>query len=311
MDGAVDSTSRTFVEVAEVWVPEGDKLVRSSGAYGVHDDFGWASVSESFAKGEGLPGKAWAEARPVILKQFEGSYFKRKRVAQAAALTAAIAIPVFAGDELKAVLLAFCSDDAERIGAIEIWKAKDDVLVLDDGYYGAASQFEFVSQHTHFPKGHGLPGGVWAANTPILMRDLGSGYRFIRAESAGKAGLTTGLGIPIPVPGDDIYILTLLSARGTPIAHRFEIWDARSAVVGRGSAAILLDGICAREGKLWDDENERRIAAWQGAAGRILGSGLPLAEGSRASGITAGYDTAVGLPVYRGAELAHIVNWFC
>jgi hypothetical protein len=247
----------------------------------------------------------------VILQELERSNFKRTRVARAAGLTAAIAIPVFAGDDLKAVLVAFCSDDAERIGAIEIWKAKDDILVLDDGYYGAAKQFEWVSQHTHFPKGQGLPGGVWAANTPILMRDLGSGYRFIRAESAGKAGLTTGLGLPVPVPGGETYILTLLSARGTPIARRFEIWDARSAVVGRGSAAILLDGICTREGKLWDDENERRIAAWQGAAGRVLGSGLPLAEGSRASGITAGYDMAIGFPVYRGAELAHIVNWFC
>ena len=36
-----------------------------------------ASRQTRFAKGEGLPGKAWAEARPVVLKAFDGSYFKR------------------------------------------------------------------------------------------------------------------------------------------------------------------------------------------------------------------------------------------
>ncbi|MEO8532046.1 MAG: GAF domain-containing protein, partial [Deltaproteobacteria bacterium] len=162
----------------------------------------------------------------------------------------------------------------------------------------------------HFPPGQGLPGGVWSSNTPILMRDLGVGYSFIRAESAGRAGLTTGLGIPVQVPNGETYVLALLSARGTPIARRFEIWDARSVRVGKANEAVLIDGICARDGKLWDEDRERRIGAWQGVTGRVLGQGVPLAEG-RASGLAAGYGAMVALPVYRGGELAHIVNWFC
>lgn len=310
MDTVLDQPLKTFIEVAEVWIPEGDRLVLGAGSYGTLLDFAEVSDRQSFAKGEGLPGKAWAEERPIVLKGFQDSYFLRAEAAAAAGLTSAVAVPVFAGDVLKAVLVVLCGDDQNRIGAIEVWSGDDGLLTLDDGYYGAAKHFEWVSQHTQFPKGQGLPGGVWAAMTPMLIRDLGAGYRFIRAESAGKAGLTTGLGLPVPVPGNKTYILTLLSALGTPIARRFEIWDARAAKVGHAKDAVLIDGICAREGRLWDEENERRVAPWQGQIGRVLGSGLPVLE-SGAPGLSAGYDTMVGLPIYRGTELAHIVAWYC
>lgn len=309
MDIALDEPTRTFIEVAEVWVPDGDRLVLQSGSYGGLADFAAASGKESFARGEGLPGKAWAEARPVVLKGFEGSYFKRTDAARAAGLTSAVAVPVFAGAELKAVLVVLCGDDANRTGAIEVWHEEGGLLLLDDGYYGAAKHFEWISQHTQFPRGQGLPGGVWASATPMLMRDLGSGYRFIRAESAGKAGLTTGLGLPVPVPGGKSYVLTLLSARGTPIARRFELWDARSARVGRTHEAVLTDGICAREGPLWSDETERRVAAWQGPIGRVLGTGVPVV-GSGQPGLSAGYDSLVALPIHMDGELAHIVAWY-
>ncbi len=312
MDVAVNTPVKTFIQVAEIWVPEGETLVHGGGSYGELAAFEEASRRESFAKGEGLPGKAWAEARPVVLKGFDGSYFKRIEVATEAGLTSAVAVPVFAGKTLKAVLVVLCGDDENRTGAIEVWKEAEGLLMLDDGYYGAAKHFEWVSQHTHFPAGQGLPGGVWASETPILMRDLGSGYRFIRADSAGKAGLTTGLGVPIPVPGAAPYVLTLLSARGTPIARRFELWDARAAKVGKSGGAALVDGICAREGALWDPENagkERRAEAWQGSIGKVLGSGLPVVESGK-PGLAAGYGSMVALPLYHGTELSHIVAWY-
>lgn len=304
-----DDAGPTFIQVAEVWVPKGDRLVFSSGAYGKLDDFAAVSGRESFARGEGLPGKAWAEARPVVLKTFEGSYFKRTDAAKAAGLTCAVAIPVFAGDVLKAVLVVMCHEDAERRGAIEIWHESDGILLLDDGYYGAAKEFEWVSKHVHFPRGQGLPGGVWASRSPMLMRDLGSSYAFIRADAAGKAGLTTGLGMP--VPGGATYVLTLLSARGTPIARRFEIWDARPAVVGKTHQAILIDGICAREGRLWTVEGAkpRTVPAWQGVVGQALGSGVPVVE-SHQPILTAGYDTMVALPIHRERDVAYVVAWY-
>ena len=312
MDISSDAPVKTFVQASEVWVPEGDRLVFSTGHYGDLADFAAVSGKESFGHGEGLPGKAWAEGRPVVLKGFEGSYFKRTEAAKAAGLTSAVAVPVFDGATLKAVLVVLCGDDENRTGAIEVWRQADEILKLDDGYYGAAKHFEWVSKHTQFPRGQGLPGGVWAASTPLLLRDLGTGYRFIRAEAAGKAGLTTGLGLPVPVPGDTAYVLTLLSARGTPLARRFEIWDARSAVVGSKHEAVLIDGICAREGRLWAEEGEepRRVAAWAGVVGRVLGSGVPIVEGG-GPGLAAGYATMVALPIHRDGEISHIVAWYC
>ena len=310
MDVAVDTPVKTFIQVSEVWVPKDGRLVLAEGDYGTLDAFAEASRHASFAKGEGLPGKAWADQRPVVLKGFDGSYFKRIEAATEAGLTSAVAIPVFDLDELKAVLVVLCGDDDNRTGAIEIWRESGDLLMLDDGYYGAAKHFEWISQHTHFPRGQGLPGAVWASLTPILMRDLGSGYRFIRADSAGKAGLTTGLGLPVPSPTGEISVLTLLSARGTPIARRFEIWDARPARVGKTGGAELIDGICAREGRLWDEDNPRKAAAWQGHIGRVLGTGLPLAERG-GPGLVAGYDSIVALPVHLNGHLSHIVAWYC
>lgn len=309
MDMIETAPGRTFIEVAEVWVPEADRLILHSGNYGPHEAFAEASGKETFAKGEGLPGKAWAEARPLVLKGFEGTYFRRAEAARAAGLTAAVAMPIFAGEVLKAVLVIFCSDGADRIGALEVWVEQNGALTLEDGYFGAAKAFEFVTQHTAFARGKGLPGGVWAANTPILMRDLGAGYGFVRAESAGQAGLSTGLGLPVPVPGGATYVLALLSAKGTPIARRFEIWDARVARVGKTHEAELIDGICDREGPLWDADYPRRIAAWKGQIGMVLATGLPVIE-SNSSGLAAGYTAMIALPIHRGHELAFVVAWY-
>lgn len=305
---ATATPSRVFVGVSEVWVPEGDRLVHAEGDYGALQAFEEASVQTSFAHGEGLPGKAWAEMRPVVLKDFDGSYFKRTEAAKEAGLTSAVALPVFDGGTLKAVLVVLCGDGETTAGAIEVWAERDGMLTLDDGYYGAAKHFERVSKHTHFSKGQGLPGGVWASQTPMLMRDLGSGGRFIRSESAGDAGLSTGLGLPVPVPGDQSFVVTLLSARGTPIARRFEIWDAREARVGRDGGAILVDGICEREGALWDDDNPKRAQEWKGPIGKVLGTGIPLVTGG--THIAARYSSMVALPIHSGGEISHIVAWY-
>lgn len=311
---AVAGDAATFIQATEVWVPsdDGSKLVRSSGIYGQLKDFAAVSGEESFAKGEGLPGKAWAEEKPVVLKGFEGSYFKRTEAANAAGLTSAVAIPVFAGKVLKAVLVFLCGDDEARMGAIEVWEAahKDDtVMKLHDGYYGAARHFEWVSQHTQFPRGQGLPGGVWASNTPILMRDLGSSYAFIRSESAGQAGLTTGFGLPVPVPGEKIYTLTLLSARGTPIARRFELWDVVQAKGGTEAEAALTDGLCAKEGPLWG--TARKVKPWHGLIGQVLATGVPVAaEGEGAPGLPAGHTALVALPIHQKIGCTHIAAWY-
>ncbi|MEE3361204.1 MAG: GAF domain-containing protein [Pseudomonadota bacterium] len=303
----------TFTRIAEVWIPEGDRLVHGGGAYEGAEGLSDLSGQMSFAKGEGLPGKAWAEARPVVLKEFDGSYFKRTEAAKEAGLTCAVAVPVFAGKTLKAVLVVLCGDDADHHGAIEVWEDEGSKLVLTDGYYGTAKDFEAISQDISFAYGQGLPGGVWAASTPILMRDLSRIGAFIRAEAAGEIGLKNGLGVPVPVPGNKSYVLTLLSSENTPIARRFEIWDARPEMVGAEKKALRMDGFCAVEGPLWPKENPPvdavSASAWQGPVGQVLGSGLPEVH-QGATGLPKGYTLMVALPVYKDTELTHVVAWY-
>ncbi len=313
MNAVTDTPVRTFIQVAEIWEPKDGVLRHKSGIYSSKPGFAEASVHESFKEGEGLPGMAWAEKRPVVLKEFDGSYFKRTEAAKEAGLTSAVAIPVFAKDTLKAVLVLLCGDDEAHAGAIEVWGQDGDVLSLDDGYYGTAASFEAMSQGVTFARGSGLPGGAWAANAPVLMRALGSTYGFLRSESAGAAGLQQGIGLPIPVPGDTSYILTLLSGDVTPIARRFEIWDAREDVVGSEKSALRMDGICANEGALWPKDNPPtdavRVKAWHGPIGQVIGTGLPHVQGDSA-GLPKGYSSMIALPIYRGGALAYVVAWY-
>ena len=91
---------KTFVRAAEIWVPtkDGTQLQFLDGLYGPLGEFRAASEQMRFGRDEGLPGKAWATGHPVILKEFENSYFKRTEAAKAVGLTCGVALPVFAGD---------------------------------------------------------------------------------------------------------------------------------------------------------------------------------------------------------------------
>ena len=313
MHAQVDAAPDTFVRVAEVWVPENGRLVHAGGDYGNAPAFAEASVAESFAEGEGLPGAVWRRRRPIVLEAFDGSYFKRTEAASEAGLTSAVAIPIFAGDTLKAVVVVLCGDDADHRGALEVWQDIDERLTLVDGYYGGAREFEAASRDITFGRGQGLPGAVRAADTPILMRDIARAGAFLRSGQAAAAGFRTGLGLPVPTPGDETFVLTLLSASNTPIARRFEIWDARPERVGATGEAQLIDGTCEREGALWPPQNPPvdppMAGPWKGPIGQVLGTGLPHVQRD-GSGLPAGYSSVVALPIHRADALAHIVAWY-
>ena len=91
---------KTFIRVAEIWVPtkDGTQLQFLDGLYGPLAEFRAVSEQMRFRFDEGLPGKAWATGHPIILKKFSNSYFKRTEAAKAAGLTCGVALPVFAGD---------------------------------------------------------------------------------------------------------------------------------------------------------------------------------------------------------------------
>ena len=63
-----------------------------------------------FARGEGLPGRAWEEGRPILLTDLADPVFLRDDAGRQAGLAAAAAIPVFSGAALKGVLVLFCGE---------------------------------------------------------------------------------------------------------------------------------------------------------------------------------------------------------
>jgi hypothetical protein len=309
---------KTFVKVIEVWVPGRDRtrLELGEGIYGPYKSFREVSELKRFSYNEGLPGRAWASARPVVLTQFDDSYFRRADAARQVGLTAGIAVPVFAGDFLLAVVVFLCGDDQEHGGAIEVW-GQDPLnageMTLIDGYFGTLEHFAALSKNVKLPFGSGLPGGVWERRMPMIIADLGRAKTFLRSRGAEEAGMTTGLGIPCLRGPDQVYAVTFLSARQTPIARRFEIW-----VPASGGGLIFADGHCEQDPDLEMGYRSSSIAKGEGTIGRVWLTGVPAvcehleADNSVAgqSARLAGLKSMLALPVIDNAMLTAVVAMY-
>lgn len=272
---------KTFIQVCEIWVPSQDRtlLVYQDGLYGPHAGFRHASERMCFGFDEGLPGKAWAARHPVILRDLQHSYFKRGDAAREAGLTSAVAVPIFAGDYLLSVLVLFCGDDEDHVGAIELWHndpALSHDMGLVEGYYGIAENFEFISRRTQFRPGFGLPGLVWKSGMPEILGDLWNAEKFLRKDDARKAGLSKGLGLPsLYEPGQN-YVMTFLSAMGTPIARRFELWQPTED----RTALVFNAGHCDRRPAFAEGYAGTRLTPGDSLMGRVWALGLPAVSAS-------------------------------
>jgi len=250
---------KSFVQAIEVWVPNEDRtrLKLHRGSYGNLAEVANESHGMEFEKGQGLPGRAWAEEHPVIFKDLQVDEFLRRDVARQSGLTCGVAIPIFRGDELTSVFVILAAEDADHIGAIEIWHAPagESELSFVDGHFGTATKFEFQARHVRFSKGFGLPGLVWQERMPVAMADLGRTKRFFRRDSAQEAGITRGLGLPVGRIDRDTYVLNILSALSTPIVRRFEIW------VPGEDGLTFQSGVCESDADLASQYADTRITS--------------------------------------------------
>lgn len=314
----VSDIEQSFIRVTEIWVPSPDKsrLEFGGGLYGERKDFEAVSRKMTFAFDEGLPGKAWAQRHPVVLKDFRSSYFLRTDAALAAGLTCGIAIPMFSGYGIKAVLVLLCSANEENSGAIEVWTndpARSTHLAFSDGYFGASDGFEAVAQGMAFAKGEGLPGLVWEQGIPVLMENLRRRSQFVRWKEARKWGLSRGLGLPCSYEPGRTWVTTLLSGQETPIARRFEVWLPVNGGLNFHS------GMCDANRSYALDYQAKWIGQGEGFIGKTLQSGVPsvvanfLAEPKwlRVSTQLAGLSAGIAMPVfdYRGNTIA-VVSWY-
>ena len=295
----------TFIRAIETWVPSNDRSILEfgSGMYGKATRFAAISRELCFGRGEGLPGQAWEAGHPVVLKQFQGSYFRRTAAALAEGMTCGIAVPIFAGEFLTSVVVFFCGDDDAHAGAIELWHndpAASHDMTLVDGYYGSTGDtFEFISRSTSFRCGHGLPGMAWEKQQPVFLEDLGKGAGFLRSDSAVKVGINRGFALPCSTPGDENYVMAFLSALATPIARRIEIWlpDTRRETLLRAS------GFCEAEGTL--GALPTGIARGEGSLGQVFLTGVPAID-ERAA-VAGTHLAQVAIPVLRQGRLMAVV----
>jgi hypothetical protein len=120
----------------------------------------------------------------------------------------------------------------------------------------------------------------------------------MRADSAQRVGINRGLALPCATPGLDTYVLAFLSALGTPIAKRIEVWmpDANS------TGLVLSSGFCEAWGALGPQTCSTRIESGQGCVGEVWARGIPrishaVAQQPGPAADVAGLSTLVAWPV--------------
>ena len=310
-------TMNTFIRIAEVWVPTKDRLQLQlgDGIYGALGELRAISERTSFGYGEGLPGKAWAAGRPIVLADFRDSGFAGAPAK--AGLAGAVALPVFAGEYLMAVAVLVCGHDDTQVGAIELWHndpGKFFEMRLIDGYYENAETFAFNARHTRFPRGYGLPGRAWKSRTPLIVNDLLNSKSFLRWEQAVQIGINRGLGIPYTHASGQTWALSFLSARNTPMARRLEIWvpnETRDALVFHSG-----DGDPTAD--LATEYAQARIAKGDGTVGQAWLTGIPALRdgvaGDRSaagrSAAAAGLGAVMAIPFIQAGELKAVITWY-
>lgn len=325
----------TFIRASEIWVPtaDGSMLEFGGGLYREAPRLGAVSAPLCFGRGEGLPGQAWEQGTPVLINQWEGSGFRRTAAAKAAGLRCALAIPIFANEVLRAVVVFFCGSSQTHAGAIELWRNKARVtpdMTLVDGYYGTqigepASPLETLSREAFLPRGSGLPGMAWQQDATVFMADLSQSTHFLRAQAAAESGISRGLAIPCAVTTHDNYVVTFLSAATTPIARRVEIWApdaANESMVRRfgfcdasGQLPLLADGLALGDYKATMSHSARTSwAATWGVIASACMSGVPqITEHAfdepvvGASAKAAGLQSMLAMPVMSEGMVAEVL----
>lgn len=230
--------TRSLVRAIEVWVPQGEVLLQSSGVYREHVDFERVSKQSAFRRGEGLPGAVWSTERALIWRDLS-VHFVRAEQAKAAGIDTALAMPVFNGRALSAVIVFLLRKTHSHPGCVELWDVDADLRVLTHGggHYCGCPDFETFSPMIQFPLGTGLPGATWAADKPFVMNDVRHAGTFIRAGLAARHGLAFGVGLPIRRGSSVSHVVTFIAAAERPFLQAFELWEA---LQGSGGARLAL-----------------------------------------------------------------------
>ena len=310
---------KSFIRIVELWIPDKacTTLEYGGGLYGKElQEFREISELALFPYDDGLPGKTWAAGHPVILPKLSDSHFRRADEAKLLGLTCGVGLPVFVGKDLMAVMVLLCGNsDEKQVGAVELWHNNAELsheMALVEGYYGVADTFEFNSRQTKFPRGYGLPGRAWKADSPVIIKDIGETRQFLRANDAAEIGINVGLGIPYRTNVSETWVVSFLSALQTPMARRFEIWKPNQLQDG----LVFQAGYCSRNTNLDLTFASKTIDKGEGSIGGAWMTGVPIindnlkSEASIAAqaALKAEFEQVVVLPVFQDAQFRAAVS---
>jgi hypothetical protein len=289
-----------FVRVAEVWVPsdDGTLLELAGGLFDAAPRFGAASRGMCFGRAEGLPGHAWDEGRPLLLKRFEGSYFRRTAAARASGLSCAVALPIFAEGRLTSVVVLLCGDSDTHAGAIELWRNDPRVasdLSLEDGHFGSTGPaLEELTRDSFLSRGAGLPGLAWQRESAVFIDDVGASKHFLRNEAIAGAGVVRGLAFPCSATAHKSWVLCLLASAQAPIARRIECWQPEP----ERSTLQRTFGFCETAGPLPTGAPSERPSLALGAIGRAASTAVAqAAAGDDEEAHAAGLRSVLAIPI--------------
>ncbi|AOW14394.1 hypothetical protein LPB72_03345 [Hydrogenophaga crassostreae] len=279
---------KSFIRIAEVWKPaaDGKRLVLSSGLFPEVPAFEAITREMVFARGEGLPGRAWEAGHPLMLNELVGSYFKRAAAARAIDLTCAVACPLFQGHELRCVVVFLMGGAPSSVGSVELWR-NDSRLPADmhlvTGYFGSSPQaaaLEALTLNGWLSRGTGAPGLAWQQQEAVCIPDIATSKHFLRKDEALALGIGRALAIPLNVTASSSWVLALLSAASAPIALRVEIWRASESRPGNLSRTA---GFCERLGPLPAGERQSHAVEALGPIGTAWRTGLAQADNQLAA----------------------------
>jgi signal transduction histidine kinase len=159
----------------------------------------------------------------------------------------------------------------------ESWTPSGDVLQPGPQWFRPGlSEFARRSRGCRFRRGEGLPGRVWRSRKPAWVSDVRQDANFPRREWARRAGLRTGLSVPVLAGKEVVAVLAFFSRRRLPQDRgRLRVVAAVAAQLGsllrrRGAEASLRKSrlaLAAREA-----ERQRLARELHDGVGQLLAS---------------------------------------
>lgn len=286
-----------LLQFVQVWRPdaEGSRLLAETTlrlSPGLH--FLSEFRAEPQTCGQGIAGRAWQQRCATLLQEQPSQLLAEISEDCGADLTAVLAIPVFRQQNIAGVVVMGMTDGH---GGAEVWSRDDrDELAVSAGHYGGLPAFEFISRHTRFPKGAGIPGSVWTTGAPVHAGNLDQDASFIRSFGNDPATITDVLGLPVDTDhGFARSVLLLLNSATNPFCDALSVLPCEAA--GDPSAPVFRsDAPVRRTG------SRLSLSQASNLLNRVAAAAGPVLAESRERG-----GAVLAIPVYRGPALHSLV----